>query len=161
MKAVSPIISAVLVVAIIFGIAAMTTPWMFGVTEEMTNKTQESQQLQLICQNTAYDFDSNYGTYGANWNLTTTDDTLDVKIINTGSVNVYNFSIEIVLNTTTELEIEHISINESYQKTGANPLRPGQSAILKANITKDLTGTMQEVKVLNTVCPSFYVSQTV
>jgi len=158
-KGISPVISAVIVVAIVFAIAALSTPWMFEITQNATNQTQIYQETSLLCQNTAYDFDTDYGTYGVSWNFSGTNDTLDVKIINTGSTNLRGFSIEILIDTTTGLDIKQLDVNSTYQRTGANPLKPGQTAILKANITQDLTGTLQEVKILNEVCPSFYVAQ--
>ncbi|MFQ5647622.1 MAG: hypothetical protein ACE5FW_00110 [Candidatus Aenigmatarchaeota archaeon] len=159
MRGISPIVSAVIVVAIIFGIAAVTTPWMFGLTQNVTNQTEAGQTLRLICQNTAYDFDTGYATYGVDWNFSAGNGTLDVKIVNTGNINLHNFSLEATLNTTTGLEIVYLDINSSSQKTGANPLKPGQTAILKANVTQNLTGTLREIKVLNDVCPVFYVTQ--
>lgn len=159
MRGVSPVISAVIVVAIVFGIAALTTPWMFELAQNATNQTQAYQQTSLLCQNTAYDFDTSYGIYGVSWNFSSAPDTLDVKIINTGNTNLQGFSIEILINTTTGLDIILLDINSTYQRTGANPLKPGQTTILKANITQNLTGTLREVKVLNEVCPSFYVAQ--
>jgi len=155
-KEVSPLISTVIVVLLAFSIAAVISPWAFRLVTKVTNQTESDTNMQLRCQNTAYDFDTNYGTMGLTWNFSGSDDTLTAKIVNTGNINLYNFTFELVVNTTSGLEIKRFSPNATNQITPADPLEPGESSILTANISEDITGTLEEVKVMNPVCPGFY-----
>lgn len=161
MRGVSPIVSTVLIVVIVFGVAALVSPWMMEIATNTSAQTGQGTQTQFICQNTAYDFDTTYGTYGVDWNFTGTSDTFDAIIINTGNQNLYNFSVELIVTTTSGPEIVRLDVNSSYQHTSANPLKPGQSAQLKALVTSDITGTLTQVKILNGVCPSVFLSQNV
>ena len=161
LSGVSPIISTVIVILIVMGIAALVSPWAFNIAYNTTNQTAEHQRQQLVCQNVAYTFNTNYGTHGLTWNLSGSPDTLDAQIINTGTINLRDFSFELTLNTTAGYAIYHFDVNSTYQKTSANPLLPGQSAILKANLTQDLNGTLKYVKILNGVCRSVYIEQEV
>jgi flagellin-like protein len=160
-KAISPLISAVIVIAIVFALAVMISPWMFEVTRDITNQTTVTTETHLKCQNAAFDFDTGYGAQGVDWNFTGTD-SLKVKVKNTGSINMHSFSFEVVVDTAEGgLEIKEISINETVQKTLADPLKPGRSAVLEANFTEDINGTLKELKVLNDVCPTVSVSQII
>ena len=88
-----------------------------------------------------------------------TSDSLEAKIVNTGSVNLYNFTFEILTNSSAGFQVTELDVNSTSQKTTGSPLKPGQSAILKALFTIDVNGTLKEVKVLNLVCPSLFVTQ--
>jgi archaellum component FlaG (FlaF/FlaG flagellin family) len=112
----------------------------------------------MLCQNLAYDFDNTYGTNGIIWNLTYTNTTLKAKITNTGTINVYNFSFEIIINDSVVYEAD---VNSSSQKTATTPLKPGQSAILVMSSSVDYNDTLTAIKVRNLVCPSKFVSQDV
>jgi FlaG/FlaF family flagellin (archaellin) len=162
MKGVSPLISAIILITITFGIlGAIIGPWMFTLTYNTTQQTTESTEQKIMCTNAGYDFDPNYGINGIYWNFLGTSDELKTRITNTGTINLYNFSFEFNINITTGLETKHFSPTPSTQKTSTNPLKPGQSTILDANITEDITGTLKEVKILNDVCPSIYIDQEV
>lgn len=158
---ISPIISTVIIIAIVIATAAIISPWAFDLVTSTTNQTSSYQTQQMLCQNTAYTFDTRYGTNGITWNLTGTTNELDARVINTGSINLKDFRFEVTLNTTSGYAIYYVNINTTYQKTSANPLRPGESAILKANFTQDLDGTLKYVKVMNGVCPSVFIEQEV
>ncbi len=154
MKAISPLISAVMVILIAFALSALIAPWAFEIARQQTNQTGGYAEQQMICQNTAYDFDTNYGTNGVNWTSTGTNDNLTVKIVNTGYQNLYNFSFELVINDTVILRPD---VTDATQKTSINPLEPSQSTFL--NTTANISGTLSEVKILNIVCPSVYARQ--
>lgn len=160
-KAVSALISTVLVLALVFGLAAIISPWLFNITTGVTNQTSTSVNNQITCQAAKYDFDTAFATHGINFNLSGPNDVIEVKVVNTGTVNLYSFSLEIQLNASAGIDIKQLTINQTSQKTEALPLKPGQSAILKANMTQDFNGTLQEVKILNGVCPSNFVRQSV
>ncbi len=157
---VSPLISMVILIAVIFGIAAFIAPWMYTTVTTITNETTSTTDTELQCQNTAYDFDTNYATFGVDWNFTGSDDSLSAKVINTGNVNLYNFSFELELNRTIgNPRIEYLEVNGTTQRTPMNPLKPGQSVILEAAMYGDLDGTLTKLKIINPVCPRFFVEQ--
>lgn len=155
-KGVSTLISTVTVILLVFLIATAVTPWALDLTRDMTNSTEFTADEQIVCQGTSFDYDSNYGSSGISYNFTGTVDSLQAKIINTGSQNLYGFTFEITLNTTA---IERVELTSATQKTKSNPLRPGESAIINATLTKNYNETLSEVKVINNVCKKKYINQ--
>jgi FlaG/FlaF family flagellin (archaellin) len=160
-KATSPLISAVVLIAIIFAIAALISPWMFDLATDVSNQTGSYTEQQIKCQSTAYDFDTSFGEYGINWNFSSTPDLIETKISNTGSMSLWGFSFEIESNEASGIVIKHYGVNSTYKKTESDPLKPGQSMILKANITENLNGSLREVKILNSICPSISIKQDI
>lgn len=158
MRGVSPLISTIIVIGIVFTIASFIVPWAYDLAVSTSNTTATEADLQIKCQNAGYDFDTSYGTYGASSNFTGTSgaDTFSVKIKNTGTINMYNFSVEIAVNTS---EIFEFTINSTYQKTASNPLKPGTTAVLHAVVSTDINGTLATVSVLNDVCKHINVKQ--
>lgn len=154
MKAISPMISAVMIIIISFALISFIAPWAFELARQQTNQTGSYADQQIICRNTAYDFDTNYGTNGVNWTSTGTNDNLTAKITNTGSQNLYSFSFELVINSSV---ITRPNVTAASQKVSTNPLKPGQSAFL--NTVTNISGILSEVKILNTVCSSVYARQ--
>ncbi len=155
---ISPIISAVILIAIVVTIATIVAPWALNIALNVSNRTGGDIDQRLICQNTDYDFDTNYGTYGINWNFTGSSDWLRARIVNTGTQKLYGFSFEIVLNTS---EIRSYDVNSTSQKTQSNPMLPGEWALLDAVLTDDINNTLTEVKILNDACPSKSITQEV
>jgi len=155
---ISPLISTVILVGITLTIATFVVPWAFELATSTANTTATEADVQIRCQNAAYDFDSSYGTYGISWNFSGTGgaDSLSVKIINTGTVNLYNFSVELFTNTS---EIFEFTINSTYQKTASNPLKPGRSAILYGLVNTDINGTIYKLRILNDVCQHIAIEQ--
>jgi len=155
---ISPLISTIILVGLALTIATFVVPWAFELVTSTANTTATEADIQIRCQNAAYDFDSSYGTYGISWNFTGTGgvDSLSVKIINTGTVNLYNFSVELFTNTS---EIFEFGINSTYQKTPSNPLKPGRSAILHSLVNTDINGTISKLRVLNEFCQHIAIEQ--
>jgi len=154
-RGLSPIISVVILIVVVFSIAAMVGPWMYDIATTMSNQTSSDVDTKLLCQNTAYDFDTDYATFGVNWSEA--NNALTAKIINTGTINLHSFSFETIVNSTV---IKYFNVTIDTQKTASNPLKPGQTVILEADGTTYLVGsTLNEVKILNNVCPSVYIRQ--
>jgi len=160
-KAVSPIISAVLLIAIVFGLASLISPWAFNIATDVSNQTGENVQNQITCQSAKYDFVTSFTSNGINHSISTNSDKIEVMIVNTGSVNLHTFSLEIMISNSSSIIIKHLAINETYQKTPALPLKPGYSALLSANITENIVGVLTNVKVLNGECPNVFITQDV
>ena len=160
MRGISPLISAVILIALIFAIASIVSPWINTLTRDVTNQTSSTAVKQIECNSLAYDFDTSYGVNGISNGITNTTDTLNVKIVNTGKVNIHTFSFEIEMTMLGgEMSIRHFPVNTTSQKTQALPLKPGQSAILKMNISEDLNGSLHEIKILNSVCENIVLKQ--
>jgi hypothetical protein len=157
MRALSPLVSVVILVVISISIASFIAPWMYDLITTTANETGESTEQQVKCRNAGLDFDPGYGYYGADWNFTNENmsDSLKVKIVNTGNIDLWGFSFELTLDSQAGKEIRHMDPTSATQKTASSPLRASMSAIIEADITEDINGsvyTLEEVKVLNTVC---------
>jgi len=156
MRGISPIISAVILIAVIFAIGALVSPWMFNLIRETSNETASSTINEVKCMNAAYDFDTTYRTYGVGWDFSTANNTLGVRIKNTGTISLYNFSFELVINDTI---VEYLHAKRSTQRTSSNPLKPGQTAFIDASFDRDINGSLTRLKVMNAVCPNVYAEQ--
>jgi hypothetical protein len=152
-KAVSALLSTIIVIGLIVTIAGIVGPWAMNFSRRQVNNTQGNVDNQISCQSTAYDFDASYGSNGVDWDFSGTSDWLRAKVLNTGSINLHSFSFQIYINGTGY---------KFFQAKGQDPekvLKPGQSIILDANITEDLSGTLTEVRILNGVCKAFILTQ--
>ena len=160
MHGISPLISTVIIIGISLVIATFVVPWAYDLAVSTSNTTATETDLQIKCQNAGYDFVTSYGTNGASANFSGTSgaDILSVSITNTGTINLYNFSIEVTTNTS---EIFEFGINSTYQKTPNSPLKPGRTTILHAVMNIDINGTLSTVRVLNEVCKHISVKQDV
>lgn len=156
MKALSPIISGIIIVVLSISIASVVAPWMYELVMTTTQDTQNTTALQVKCRSAGIDYDSEYGNYGVDWNFTGNGtDWLRAKMINTGTIDMYGFSFELTLISATSEEIMHYDATPSSQKTASDPLKAPRSAIIVANITPDINSSihaLKTVKVLNTVC---------
>lgn len=145
MKAISPLIAMIFLILIVIVITTTMGPWIYRIVIHQANQTETDVDLGITCQQVGYDFDTSWGTSGLEWDFSGANDYLKAKIKNHGTINLYGFSFEIELGSI----VKALSITEDSQKNQNNPLRPGQSAILEANITEDLTGTLTKLTVLN------------
>lgn len=153
-KAVSPLISTILVIAIIVVIAGMLGPWAMNFAGRSVNNTGGNVENQITCQNTAYDFDSSYGNSGVEWDFSGSSDWLRAKIVNTGSVSLHSFSFQVYVQG-----VGYRFFPAKNQITPDSPLKPAQSAVIEANISEDLTGSVTEVRILNGICKSVSIAQ--
>jgi hypothetical protein len=155
-KALSPMVSVVILIVISISIASFVAPWMFEMISTMSNQTTSDTQLQIKCRNAGLGFDTTYGYYGVDYNFTgNTSDWLKAKVENTGNVNLWGFSFEVTLDSSAGEEIRHYDPTPGTQKTESDSLRPSMAAILAANIVTDINSsiyTLKKVKVLNSEC---------
>ena len=80
-KGISTLISAVILIALVFTIASIVSPWLNTLTRNVANETSSSTLQQIQCQSVAYDFDSNFGTSGIINGITNATDSLRAKIL--------------------------------------------------------------------------------
>jgi hypothetical protein len=153
-KGVDPLISTILVIAIIVVIAGLLGPWAMNLGRRSVNNTGSGVNSQITCQSTSYDFDSSYGNGGVDWDFSGSSDWLRARIINTGTVNLYGFSFQLYIEGTG-----YKFFPTKNQISPDRPLKPGESAVIEADITEDLAGQMTETRVTNGVCTSFSIAQ--
>lgn len=154
MKAISELLSVIIIIGIIVVIAGLIGPWAINFSKRQVNNTGQNVDSQITCQATSYDFDSSYGNSGVEWDFSGSSDWLRAKVINTGSVNLHSFSFQLYVQGSG-----YKFYQTKNQITPDNSLKPGQSIILEANITDDLPDQLTEVKVLNGVCRTFSATQ--
>lgn len=148
MDGISPLVSTVVIVAIVLGVATIIGPWMYHLATTVMNTTGTSAEQETECRNAGLSFDSDYGYYGVNWNSTT--NVLLAKIVNSGLVDLHTFTFELTINST---QVEQYNPTSETQKTSADPLRAGESTILNASLPSLAGSTLNSVKIINTVCP--------
>ena len=154
MKGISELLSVIIIIGIIVVIAGLVGPWAINFSKRQVNNTGENVDSQITCQATSYDFDSSYGNSGVEWDFSGANDWLKAKVMNTGSVSLHSFSFQLYIQGSG---YKFFPVKNSI--TPDNPLKPGQSAVLEANITEDLANQLTEVKVLNGVCRTFILTQ--
>jgi flagellin-like protein len=157
MKGISPLIATVLLIGITILMAVAIGPWAMKLATDATQGATNSANQDIICRSAAYGFDSDYGNSGVSWNFNGTNGTVTVKIINTGSQNLYNFSLELTMQTPTGARLivyPEINITSETQRTLMNPLKPGYDWIIEAEVESiNDTWSLTKVKVINEVCP--------
>jgi len=157
MKGVSPLISTVLLVGIIVLMATIVGPWMVNIATQTSQSSGQDVEQDMICRRTSYDFDGDYGNSGITWTANQTNGTVTAKIINTGTQNLYNFSIQLTMQTPDGIRLiqyPNVNITLETRKTAGNPVKPGEEWILEADVTEvNDTWSLMEVKVINDVCP--------
>lgn len=165
MKGISPIISVVLLILIAVLLSIIVSNWMTSLTRDVSTDVEENVGSKIACEMISYDFDTDYGNYGILYNFSGNNDTISVKIINTGNENIYNFGFEITLKRGDEyiiLKEPYINVSSRTQYTKAYPLKPGNSAILEAKIIDiNETWELYKVKITNGVCGSFFIESKV
>lgn len=158
MRGVSPIISFVILIVLVFSIATFVVPWAMELTRSIAEQTQNQSQTGIECASAAYAFDTSYGVHGIIWDFGV-NDSLEAKIVNKGTLNLWGFSFEIEIVNGTDIGIKHFYATDGSDFTESKPLKPGNSGIIKANITEELQGTLSSIKILNQRCPNVWISQ--
>ncbi|MBI4020059.1 MAG: hypothetical protein HY367_01895 [Candidatus Aenigmarchaeota archaeon] len=158
MKGVSPLVAMVVLIAVVFATAAIVGPFIINLATRSSTNVGNDTDTSILCQRAAYDFLTSYGNgTGVNWSFSGSQgqDYLLVGIRNSGPVTLHSFSLEATVDAATGQNILQLGVTNESQRTGENPLRPGQGAILNASITSDITGSLRSVKVLNGIrCPA-------
>lgn len=151
MKGVSPLIGYIMLLVLIISLAAVLSPWIIHLSQQTVQDTGEDVNRDIYCRDMSYDFVQDYGAYGIEWDFSGTGDYLRAKIKNYGTVNIYNFSFEMEL---ADYSIVRFEATEASQKTRSFPLKPGEFAIIEADITQDLTFELNRLTVRNGMeCP--------
>jgi flagellin-like protein len=157
MKGISPMIATVMLIGITILMAMVIGPWAMKLATDASNAATNSANQDMICRQTAYAFDSDYGNSGVSWDFNGTNGTVNVKIVNTGSQNLYNFSLELTMETLTGTRLvtyPDVNVTSETQKTASNPLKPGYDWILEADVENvNDTWSLSGIKVINDVCP--------
>ena len=144
-KGISPFISAMFLIVFVIAVSSILSPWFSSFTKGKTSAVEDNSEGQIDCIFSSLDFSSSDIEY----NLTTTPDWVNITLDNTGSTNLYNF--EVIL--TVDNEVKVYSPTPESQKNSSNPLNPGETTILIADITDDLSGTLEKIKVVAKNCP--------
>jgi len=158
MKAVTPIISTIILVVVVLTIASLFTNFMLNLSQRVSQQAGRDIDSGIRCNNAGIGLDSGFGTVGVDWDFSGPDK-LDVMVVNTGTVSLYGFSIEATIGNGTII-VRDFDVRQDYQRARENPLKPGQRAILKSNITSNVQGTLQAVRVINEACPSVIIERT-
>ena len=157
MKGISPLISTVLLIAIVVLMAAVIGPWAMRIASDVSQGADTDVQRDLICRQTAYAFDTDYGSSGISYLFNGTNGTISTKIINTGSQNLYDFSFELTLQTPEGMKLiiyPEVNVTTTTQRTEASPLKPGHDWILEADVASiNDSWSLRKVKLINEVCP--------
>ncbi len=145
MKGISPFIAAIILLAFVVAIGALTSPWFQSFTKSKTYDVEHKSEGQIDCIFSSLDFSSS----DVDYDLSAAQDWVNVTLDNTGSEPLYSFEMSITVDNETRI----YSPTLSSQKTSSSPLGPGERTILIANITEDLDGTLQKVRIVAKNCP--------
>jgi len=159
LKGISPIISTVMLIVLTVALGTIVTVWTVDVTRNVTNITGDAAMTKVQCQQAGYDFDYSFATKGINYSFATASNYIDLMLTNTGSVNLYNFSAQAWTIDGGQTAVYDLEMNSTTQRTQANPLKPGQTALLKAVVATDINGTLSLVRVNNLACKDEYAEQ--
>ncbi len=145
-KGVSPLIASIILIGFVVAVAAMISPWFTGLTKSKMYEVEEGSEGQIDCVFSSIDFDSSDISY----NLSGSTDWVNITLDNTGTVSLYNFEVSLTVDGNTKI----YSPMPYSQKTSSSPLEAGSRMILITNITDNLSGTLQKVRVVAKNCPN-------
>ncbi|MBU0953546.1 MAG: hypothetical protein KKA90_03955 [Nanoarchaeota archaeon] len=145
-KGISPIIAAILLVAIAVVLGTLTASWLTNWAGIQINKNDISCSLN-----------TNYLIESAIFNHTNFNDSLQLRIVNKGSQDLYGFGV--VLDNTTVIK-QIPSASGLINATGlniTNPLKREQTFYLyiylgNTTFDKGIGATLTEVRVTNDAC---------
>jgi len=147
MKGISPVVAAVLLIAITVAVGVMVSSW---VTQFITTRTRETSSACMTSTN--YKIDSVEFAYSTN-NTT-------IKITNLGQLGIYGFSVQVMNGTDVNVyNSSDPKIKMTPNITEDAPLEQQRSALIIINMDgsyhSNLGRTADQIKVLNKACPSF------
>ncbi|MBI4173184.1 MAG: hypothetical protein HY519_00520 [Candidatus Aenigmarchaeota archaeon] len=152
-KGLSEMLSAILLIGMAAGAALLLSGWAESFIRQTAGNGNQQVAQELACRNAGLSLDSGFGNAGISWDFAADPDVLEVQVLNTGSIDLYGFSIIAVIDNQG-LASQLLAVEQGYQKTLQEPLKPGRSAVLKAAITEDLAGALKEIIVASSACPS-------
>jgi len=145
MKGISPVIAAVLLIAITVSVGVLLSSW---ITHWVSTRT--SQASSACVTNTNYKIDS--ATFAAS------DNNMTIQITNVGRTGLYGFSVQ--MSNGTDVVVYNASdpnFKMSPDITESDPLTEQRSAIIIINMNGAYNSTMgsttDQLKVLNKACP--------
>ena len=147
MKGISPVIAAVLLIAITVAVGVMISSW---ITHWVSSRTQQASSACVT--NTNYRIDS--------VSFDSSTNNMTIIITNLGSVELYGFTVQVLNGTDVWVyNSSDTRLTISPNITESNPLKEQRSAIIIINMDGDyhsaLGSTSDQVKVLNKACPTF------
>jgi flagellin-like protein len=138
MKAISPFVASVLLIAIVIASAAIISAWYTSLirTQASTigSQTQESVTcsyggIRILTETIKCDFSGNGSSASPEY--------LNFSIENSGSINLYNFKVLVYIQGLVyQFDLIDALTNSSF--TQSNPLRPDEVKTVKANITVNM-----------------------
>ncbi|MBI4017338.1 MAG: hypothetical protein HY366_00120 [Candidatus Aenigmarchaeota archaeon] len=144
-KGVSPLIATVLLVGFVIGLSGLFINFYTSFQQSRQAELQTTGATTVQCTFASLDFAKADVAY----NLTTTPDTVNVTIDNTGSVALYDFEVAVWVSGISY----NYALTNTSAKTSASPMQPGAREIMVANVSDDLSGTLQSVRVVAKNCP--------
>lgn len=147
MKGISPVIAAVLLIAITVTVAVLLSSW---ITHWISSRTTEASSACVT--NTNYRLDSATFDSGTK-NLT-------LVITNLGGIGLYGFSVQVMNGTSVRVYNSTDSrVNVSPNVTETDPLMEQRAAIIVVDMNSaydsSLASSAERIKVLNKACPAF------
>jgi archaellum component FlaF (FlaF/FlaG flagellin family) len=147
MKGMSPIIAAVLLIAISVAVGVLLSSW---VTHWVSSRKSEASSACVT--------HTNYRIDSAKFDTSTNN--LTLVITNLGIVDLYGFSIQVLNGTDVEIYNESDTrVRISPNVTQTNPLKEQRSAVIRISMYgsyhSGLGNTADQIKILNKACPSF------
>jgi flagellin-like protein len=153
LKGISPIVAAVLLIAVAISVGVLATTWVRNWVMEQT------QQELLSCV-----LDTEYHVSDVEYN--TTSKLMKAKITNKNSRKLYSFGV-VIDNGTTQLEVAYNSSNITLSPniTSANKLDRERSVYLTLNLTdytsySTIGSSATKVIITNQVCTAVTASST-
>lgn len=151
-KGISPLIAAVLLIAIVIAIVNITGPWMQNFLKHRFSEVEEGGQKKVKCIYTSIDYDDSDVTWSKNRTNHLTGDSVNITVENSGNEKLYNFTINYVVDGTSYSG--NIIRN---QPTSDDALKSGSETVLITeiqNTTSLKNKQLKKVRVSTRPCPN-------
>lgn len=145
MKGISPFIAAIFLIAFVIAVGSLVSPWFTSFAKSRSSEVESRSEGQIECIFSSLDFSSS----DIDYSLDTSPDWVNITLDNTGDGELYNFEVTLIVSGEAKIYSPTIAS----QKTSSNPLESGERMILVTNVTENLSGTLQKVRIVAKNCP--------
>ncbi len=154
MKGVSAFVSFVLLISVALGAGIIITNWYYPMVQSQSKFVEEQSQKKIECNYAGIKIKDdtitcNFTATGSGADL----DRLNFTLENTGSINLYNFTAQIFVNSTAySYRVYEGSTNNEFLSNYT--LKPDERKTVYANITANLPSSDADwIRVIVSRCP--------
>ena len=137
-KAISPMISVVLLIAFTIAVAGILSLWLTTLASTQTTTTGTAAEKQILCSRSVLELRE------VTHNVVGTDNLVNITVVYSyGDENLYNFTLAFVDNARKSFTVNQTRLaqmSHQYNKTSGQEFSPGAMVVWNLNLTEAQSG---------------------